>query len=179
MTAVSVLALMTPGNVLAADHVVRVVSDVRSRCRTESASTPMNTSRTTGCPCPRSSYRRRIANRVRSVLGQHESFPPTAMRLSSSTCLGTARRGDVEFVWRQGSSRQRDAASGRRRGRSRLCVGGISGVSSARSINFSPSSSPDRRREAIFPTPAFGAYRDVTWAGWNTDAGCIPPLSGG
>src|SRR5213083_329982 len=176
MTA-AVLALMARGTALAATTSYNVVSDVRIQMSDGVMLDSDEYIPTTGCPCPtilvQTPYRKSGAG----VSEGNTIFPSNGYAMIVVDVRGT---GSSEGLWDSfGAREQQDSVTLVQRAASRPFsngVVGLSGVSYSAINQFLTVEQPGTGAvKAIFPiVPMSDAYRDVTWAGGNTDFGFIP-----
>src|SRR5438309_8691562 len=172
-----VLALMTPGTVLAATTPYDLVSDVRITMPDGVTLDSDEYVPTSGCPCPtilvQTPYRKSGAG----VSEGNTIFPSNGYAMIVVDVRGT---GSSEGMWDSfGAQEQQDSVLLVQRAASRPFsngVVGLSGVSYSAINQFLTVEQPGTQAaKAIFPiVPMSDADRDVTWAGGDADAGFLP-----
>src|SRR5947208_7685709 len=132
---------------------------------------------TTGCPCPTILVQTPYRKSGSGVPEGNTIFPSNGYAMIVVDVRGT---GSSEGMWDSFCAReQQDSVTLVQRAASRPFsngVVGLSGVSYSAINQFLTVEQPGTQAvKAIFPiVPMSDAYRDVTWAGGNTDFGFIP-----
>src|SRR5256885_5527814 len=172
-----VLALMAPGKALAASTSYDMVADVRIPMSDGVLLDSDEYIPTTGCPCPTILVQTPYRKSGTAVSEGNPIFPSNGYAMIVVDVRGT---GSSEGMWDSfGAQEQQDSVELVQFAASQPFsngVVGLSGVSYSAINQLLTVEQPGTAAvKAIFPiVPMADAYRDVTWAGGNQDAGFIP-----